>query len=205
MAANSPASYSFLNLDGLIVRPPISSNSVKNFHPDQVQQDAQSTRIIVHQRFAELIQAFLEHKRQYGSKYEKQLYGTSETFTWKNEVSRLIEKRPLVFMGAMDHTMLRSGEVPRAPTTDEWDRVGTAKQHLNQYLTLTEYLSYDEIMLASLIGVSGQSFFINDGNRFNSGQPGLPGLFEPRGVIIGLVGARFEREDRMDSSKCGVF
>ena len=63
------------------------------------------------------------------------------------------------------------------------------------------YLSYDEIMLASLLGVSGPSFFINDGSRYNSGKPAKPGTFESRGVIIGLVGARFERADRMDSSK----
>lgn len=143
--------------------------------------------------------AFLEHKRLHGSEYEKQLYGRSETFTWQNEVGRLIEKRPLVFMGGMDHTMLRDGAMPRVLMIDEWDRNGTDDQHLNQYLTLAEYLSYDEIMLGSLIGVSGPSYFINDGGRFNSGQPGIEGTFETRGVIIGLVGARFERTDRMDS------
>lgn len=47
--------------------------------------------------------------------------------------------------------------------------------------------------------MSGPSYFINDGNRYNNGQPGAPGSFIDRGIIIGLVGARFERKDRMDS------
>ena len=54
-------------------------------------------------------------------------------------------------------------------------------------------------MLSSLAGVSGPSFFINNGWRGNCARPGKPGTFEPRGVIVGLVGARFERPDRMDS------
>lgn len=199
METNSQGSYSFLRLDELIVKPPIRSNSVINFDPVQVAEDAQSTRIIVHSRFPVLVNAFLDFKREHGSEHEKRLYGTSEMFTWQDEVSRLIEKRPLVFMGAMDHTMLRNGEVLRDST--EWDRNGTDEQHLNKHLTLPDYLSYDEIMLSSLIGVSGQSYFINNGSRFNKGQAMQPGSFEPRGVIIGLVGARFERADRMDSSK----
>lgn len=199
METKSPASYPFLNLSELVVKPPIRSNSVTNFDPVQIAADAQSTRIIVHSRFPGLVNAFLEHKREHGSKYERQLYGTPESFTWKDEVSRLIAKRPLVFMGAMDHTVLRNGEVLRDPT--EWDQNGTGEQHLNRHLGLTEYLSYDEIMLSSLIGVSGPSYFINDGNRYNKGQPGQQDTFQPRGVIIGLVGARFERPDRMDSSK----
>lgn len=47
--------------------------------------------------------------------------------------------------------------------------------------------SYDEIMLGSLLGVSGPSYFINDGDRQNGGIVGEEGTFEPRGIIIGLV------------------
>ena len=151
----------------------------------------------MHPRFPALVDAFLAEKRQNGSRHEKELYST-DGFTWRNEVSRLIEQRPLVFMGSTDHTILRDG-TQLHKSTDEWDRNGTAEQHLNERLTLKDYLSYDEIMLGSLIGVSGPSYFINDGNRHNCGQPGTKGSFEERGVIVGLVGARFERPDRMDS------
>jgi hypothetical protein len=185
-----------LNHDKLAVDPPTKANRIGNFDPEVIQSDAESTRIIVHPKFPDLVDQFLQHKRSHGSEYEKAIY--TPTFTWKDEVSRLITKRPLTFMGGGDFTILRDGNTIDHET-DEWDRNGTALQHKNKHLTLTEYLSYDEIMLSSLIGVSGQSYFINDGNRYNTGKPGRTGTFEERGVIVGLVGARFERDDRMDT------
>jgi hypothetical protein len=194
--------WDFLNFDKLKVPPPIKSNSVTNFDVKVVRNDAESTRIIVHPRFPNLVQNFLSHKRAFGSEVEKAFYKTPESFTWQDEVSRLIDNRSLVFMGRSDYTVLRDGIImSRTPSksTLEWDRNGTNAQHLNKYLKLDEYLSYDEIMLGSLIGVSGPSHFINDGNRYNHGKTAKKGSFEPRGIITGLVGARFEREDRMDS------
>lgn len=101
-------------------------------------------------------------------------------------------------MNASDFTILRNAmclDDGRA----EWDRNGTSLQDQNEHLVLSEYLSYDEIMLGSLVGVSGYSHFINNGARFNRGVPGVPGTFEPRGVVVGVVGTRFERAGRMDS------
>jgi hypothetical protein len=185
-----------LNHSNLVIEPPTTTNLIKNFDPQVVQSDAESTRIIVHHKLPKLVDQFLQHKRSYGSEYEQAIY--TEHFTWRDEVSRLIEKRPLTFMGSGDLTMLRDGTTI-GDATAEWDRNGTSLQGENKYLTLAEYLSYDEIMLSSLIGVSGYSHFINDGNRYNRGIRGRVGTFEDRGVIAGLVGARFERDDRMDS------
>ncbi|KAI1185550.1 hypothetical protein F5B17DRAFT_28697 [Nemania serpens] len=182
------------------VTPPISSNSVVRFDTETVQHDAQSTRIVVHGRFPALVRRFLAHKRLHGSSVEKAFYHAE--LTWQQEVARLVEKRALVFMSGNDLTVLRSGERIGGAYA-EWDRVGTEdeeRRRRNKHLFLSEYLSYDEIMLSSLIGVSGPSFFVNDGRRTNAGRPGRAGEFEPRGVIVGLVGARFEREDRMDSA-----
>ncbi|KAF2133093.1 hypothetical protein P153DRAFT_282095 [Dothidotthia symphoricarpi CBS 119687] len=185
-----------LNHDNLVVKPPTTANLIRNFDPEVIRADAESTRIIVHPRFPQLVEQFLDHKRARGSKYEKALY--SRMSDWKEEVSRLVEKRPLTFMNGNDFTVLRNG-VMITDGTDEWDRNGTAVQDKNEYLTLEEYLSYDEIMLSSLIGVSGYSYLINDGNRYNKAVPGRPGTFEERAVIVGLVGPRFERPNRMDS------
>ncbi|KAI7122663.1 hypothetical protein KC324_g18106, partial [Hortaea werneckii] len=182
----------------LAVKPPITTNSIANFDSETIRKDAERTRVVVHSRFPALIEAFLSHKREQGSAYEKTLYTTS--FTWRDEVARLIEKRPLVFMGSSDYTVLRDGSRIPGYSCQEWDRNGTDEQHQSQVLTLEEYLSYDEIMLGSLIGVSGPSHFINDGGRYNCGEPGEPGTFEPRGYIVGLVGATFERKDRMDDA-----
>ncbi|KAF1837351.1 hypothetical protein BDW02DRAFT_566201 [Decorospora gaudefroyi] len=185
-----------LNHDNLAIKPPTEANLIRNFDPQVITADAESTRIIVHYGFPKLVDQFLDHKRAHGSKYEKSLY--SRVKTWEEEVSRLITKRPLTFMSENDFTILRDGTTINYGN-DEWDRNGTAAQDKNEFLTLEEYLSYDEIMLSSLIGVSGSSYFINDGNRYNRGIPGSPGTFQERGIIVGLVGARFEREDRMDS------
>ncbi|KAI0597422.1 hypothetical protein F4775DRAFT_584353 [Biscogniauxia sp. FL1348] len=179
------------------VPPPINSNHVANFDPAVVRQDALDTHIIVHNRYPALVQQFLAHKRAHGSDVEKALY--AEPWTWQQQVARLIAKRALVFCGRNDYTVCRDGTCPSRPAK-EWDRVGTAAEHRNEALTLAEYLSYDEMMLGSLLGVSGPSHFINEGRRNNSGVPAADGTFETRGVIVGLVGPRFERPDRMDSA-----
>ncbi|KAH8888966.1 hypothetical protein GQ53DRAFT_690696 [Thozetella sp. PMI_491] len=182
---------------------PITSNSITRpeFNAATVQKDAEQTRIVVHYHYIGLVEAFLTHKRQFGSSIEKDLY-RSDGWTWKRQVARLVAKRPLVFMTGADLTVLRDGRnIGNAVV--EWDRVGTKNEPLNKYLKFSDYLSYDEIMLSSLLGVSSPSYFINDGDRYNEGRPGKPGEFERRGVIIGLVGARFERRDRMDSNYMG--
>ncbi|KAI3318734.1 hypothetical protein HD806DRAFT_511725 [Xylariaceae sp. AK1471] len=178
------------------MQTPIVSNSVQNFEPEMVKSDALNTRVVIHSRFPKLVQQFLEHKRLHGSSIEQKFYHSR--WTWRNQIARLVDKRALVFMGGGDFTVLRSGK-RIGIAYREWDRVGTEDETQNKHLFLKGYLSYDEIMLSSLLGVSGPSFFINDGRRNNIGHRATAGEFEPRGIIIGLVGARFERKDRMDS------
>jgi hypothetical protein len=178
---------------------PTQKNRISNFPPSQIASDARSTHIVVHPRLPELFETFLAHKRLHGSKYEKSLYKTSETYTWKTLTTRLIEKRPLAFLTSSDNTLLRNGHKLH-DAVKEWDRNGSSEQDLNHVLTLKEYLSYDEIFLSSLIGVSGKTFFINRGGRNNLAKLRSEEKHEERGIIIGLVGARFEREDRMDAS-----
>ena len=194
--AHSSGLSSSLALDKMIVEPPTTANSIRNFDPGTVASDAKSTHIVVHPRFPKLVSAFLDYKRIHGSEYERRLYAT---MTWEQLIARLFHKRPLTFMGPRDNTVLRNGTMLDSNAFEEWDCNGTDRQHLNKTLTLEDYLSYDEIMLSSLAGVSGPSFFINDGSRGNCAVPGRPGTFEPRGIIVGLVGPRFERIDRMDS------
>ncbi|CAN8103991.1 unnamed protein product [Discula destructiva] len=179
-------------------RRPITTNSISNpsFDSVTIHEDAQGARIVVHERFPQLVKDFLAHKCQYGTSVEKALY-SAQGWCWRKQVARLVSKRPLVFVGGGDNTVLRNGEYI-GPVATEWDRVG--KENQSNRLNLDDYLSYDEIILGSLLGVSGPSYFINDGNRHNNGSISAPGTFEPRGVIIGLVGARFERRDHMDSA-----
>ncbi|KAK6860603.1 hypothetical protein PG995_004239 [Apiospora arundinis] len=176
---------------------PTKANSISNFDANVVAQDAQATRIVVHRRFPRLVEDFLEFKRKHGSSVEKAFYGSKTSWTWQQQVARLLEMRPLAFVGPSDYTILPNN-MEIGNSAGEWDRVGTGAESKNRYLALRDYLSYDEIMLGSLLGVSGPSYFINDGERYNRARPDAEGTFEPRGIIAGLVGARFEREGRMD-------
>lgn len=191
---DAKASEFFYNLN------PLKTNSVTNtqFDLGQLIEDRDETRIIVHPDFPALVEDFMSHKLRHGSSLEKALYGTPG-WSWQEQTARLIAKRPLMFMNGNDSTVLRNGASIGGQAA-EWDRVGTNDDAGNKYLHFDEHLSYDEIMLGSLIGVSGPSYFINEGSRYNEGEPGKVGSFEPRGIIVGLVGARFERRDRMDSA-----
>ncbi|KAI1100476.1 hypothetical protein F4804DRAFT_319030 [Jackrogersella minutella] len=173
---------------------PTSHNRIANFDPSVIRQDALDTRIVVHRDYPALVDQFLTLKRELGTTNEKRLY--SQSWTWKDQIARLIEMRPLAFLTSQDSTLLRNGErVSRG--TAFWDNMGAEG---SDYTTLENYLTYDEIMLGSLLGVSSPSYFINDGNRYNRGEPQEPGTFESRGIIIGLVGPRFERLEHMDSN-----
>ncbi|KAI1455977.1 hypothetical protein F4805DRAFT_253657 [Annulohypoxylon moriforme] len=174
---------------------PTTHNRVENFDPEVIREDALATRIVVHQDYPTLVEKFLVLKRgEAANGHTRQLY--SQSWTWQQQVRRLIEKRPLTFLTSRDSTLFRDGRF-LADGVPFWDTVG---EEGSDYSTFQEYLSYDEIMLGSLIGVSGPSYFINDGDRYNAGKPGPPGTFETRGIIVGLVGPRFERLDRMDST-----
>lgn len=179
---------------------PVKTNSITNpqFSSNQISQDAADTRIIVHHKYPELVQAFLDNKREHGSAAEKALYGTPASWTWQQQIARLVQKRALVFKGRHDYTVLRDG-TGIGSAIMEWDKVGTDAEADSKWLRLKDYLSYDEMMLGSLLGVSGPSYFINDGDRSNAARPGEAGEFERRGVVVGLAVARLERVDRMDS------
>lgn len=193
MASSSPP-VPQATIDFFDALRPTKANATRRFDPGTVAADAAGTRVVVHTRYPALVEAFLAHKRAHGSARERALYHGS--WTWRDQVARLLAKRPLSFLDARDNTLLRNG-ARRPGAAAAWDRVGGDDEDAD--LCLADYLSYDEILLGSLLGVSGPSHFINDGRRTNMGHPGAPGSFEPRGVIIGLVGPRFERHARMDS------
>lgn len=185
-----------LTPENMVVQPPTTTNRISNFPPADIAADARATHILIHPRFPALLTSFLAHKRAHGSSHEKALYAS---LTWQQLAARFIHARPLTFMGSRDNTILRDGTDLIFNAWQEWDRNGTDSQHLNSHLSLENYLSYDEIMLSSLLGVSGPSFFINTGSRGNCARLAPKESYQPRGVIVGLVGSRFERKHRMDS------
>ena len=49
-----------------------------------------------------------------------------------------------------------------------------------------------------MLGVSSPTLFINAGDRRNEGKIAQAGTFEPEGVYVGLVGARFQKDNKME-------
>lgn len=197
LAGELPAPLDFLTPSKFKGTFYVDTNRIEKFPAKQIEQDALSTRVILHQRMPALLDTFLKYKRIYGSSYERPLYAD---MNWLSLATRMIEKRPLCFLQSNDFTRLRNGKYIGAAYA-EWDRVGTEAQHLNKHLTLAEYLSYDEIMLSSLLGASAPTRFINSGSRNNCGRPARGGVaHQARGVMVGLAGPRFDRDGQHDSA-----
>ena len=156
----------------------------------EIIENADSAYPIAHSKIKQLLHGFLQFKKENGSSIEKTLYADM------NEMAlfdRLICKRPLAFYTAGDKYTLR--DYPYNQGYGGFDKIGTTEQ---SRLTLAKYMSYDEMALAALVGVSVPTHFINAGGRRNDGKVAEEGTYERCGVYVGLVGARFERKNLME-------
>merc|ERR1712087_810051 len=109
-------------------------------------------------------------------------------------LDRLARKRAVVFWGPHDTCILRDGR--------RSDRL--QQRHWSDFFG-PEYLSYDELMISALCGISSPTHFINSGDRHNEGDVaanfGADDCdFPKQGVFMGLVGARFEKTGVMESA-----
>lgn len=121
---------------------------------------------------------------------ELNVYGN---MTITDLVQRLLAKRCVYFFGGGDAYKLLDGSTGLGG----FERIGSTKEKAP--LLLRNVLSYDEIKLAALLYVSTHSEFINDGRRSNAGRVELnKSKIEREGVIMGLIGARFERDEVME-------
>ena len=162
----------------------------------EAEQHAISTHPIIHSQQQTLLTKFLQIKATLGTTVEKQTY-TSLTST--DLIHRLITKRPLMFMQSFDQYLLKDGK--DGAGSEKFDQIGTKNQ---TDLTLDNLMSYDEMQLSSLLAVSTPTHFINDGGRNNMGRRGSADSHVKKGVIIGQVGTRFERKQRMEWCHCVV-
>jgi hypothetical protein len=125
-------------------------------------------------------------KEKYSSDNEKlKIFLSTE-----NYITRLIKKRPLAFLNKEDFFLLRDG-------------ITTEKNGVHDFNDSSEdYISYDEMEISAFLGLSGPVNFINDGNRKNNCQEKYDGKTDDKkivnGVLTGLVGARFEKENVME-------
>ncbi|XP_065364083.1 uncharacterized protein LOC135957291 [Calliphora vicina] len=156
-----------------------------------IQQQIASAYPLIHEKVLYLIIDFLQHKLKYGSSREKQLYNNMSPCEF---VQRLLVKRCVSFVGFYDSYILITGETGCG---EKYLKVGTEEEE--QPLTLDNVLSYDEIKISALLSVTSHSEFINDGRRNNCGKVEKDyNKIEKQGVVVGLIGARFARLDRME-------
>jgi hypothetical protein len=192
-SAETPLSYAELvaRSAALPYAQPTEANRIASLARlgGEVEEHAAGVRPILHGRVPALLSEFLALKRELGSPAEQALY---EGMGVVDLVSRLLAQRPLAFLGAGDSYLLRDG----TRGSGGFDAIGTPEER--SPLLLDDLLSYDEMALSALLGVSVPTHFINAGSRGNRAAPGAPGSFEPRGIYVGLVGARFERPERME-------
>lgn len=163
----------------------------------QVAEHAASVRIGVLARLLPVIDAFLEWKRSDDARAGS---ATSRAFFKRNVPSsdefliRLVRDRPLAFLTRHDKSLLRNGI---GLAGDQFVKIGTEAEDAS--VALADYIGYDEMLFSALLTVSSYVAFINDGARDNCARPGADGSFQADGVCIGAVGARFERDDLMES------
>jgi len=180
------------------VRFPTVSNRIAVIAGKDVQKQqrivehANGTYLLVHQAVYKLIDEFLAYKKSHGTAIEKALY---KTMTTESFIERLVKKRPLMFMNPLDDYLLRDGKT-RGIAYQAFELIGTSQEKAP--FILSDYLSYDEMAIAALLGVSVPTFFINDGDRSNKGKIGDQGTFAQEGIYIGLVGGRFEKAGLME-------
>ena len=169
----------------------IAGNDKEKQHT--IAHQALNTYPFMHSKTYVLIEDFLSYKKIHGSFIEKGLYKTMKPLEF---VDRLLTQRPLAFVGPTDFALLRENKT----ASNEYDNfmyIGTDQEKAP--LVLKNYLSYDEMEISALLGVSVPTFFINTGDRYNNGIKGKEGTYENEGIYCGLVGARFERPACMES------
>jgi len=163
-------------------------------HNDKIKQSeitrhANNVRPIIYKPVMNLIEEFIIFKKHYGTPIEQKLYAQMTKLQF---VDRLLTKRPLMFMTNKDWYLLRDGTTGNG----NFENIGT--YHEQAPLTLENYLSYDEIQISALLGVSVPTYFINNGNRTNQAIPTNVKYYEEQGIYVGLVGARFEKPGLME-------
>ncbi len=123
-----------------------------NFPENEVVEFANECWVILTVKTSQLIEKFIALKKSQGTETERRVFAhlTKESF-----VDRLVRKRPLVFMGSDDSHLLRDG----TEDCGGFDHLASPTQPSS--ITLEEYISYDEMMVSALMGVSCRTHFIN--------------------------------------------
>ena len=170
---------------------PTEANRIEHLadRAGEVEEHAAGVAPLLHARSAALVEEVLALKRETGTPVEREVYADLDLRGW---ITRALRQRPLVFVGPGDGYELRDG----TRGTGAYELVGGKYERWP--LNLSDLMSYDEVALSALLGVAVPTHFVNAGERHNVARRAPAGSFEPRGVYVGLVGARYERPEQME-------
>jgi len=161
---------------------------------DDVVRHSDETYPVLHRRAAKLANTFLAHKKEFCSPLERPVYHDLQLDDF---VNRLLVKRPVAFFGKNDKYLSRKNKSGKGG----FHNIGTANEVgllSAGPLLLADHISYEEMEVSALIGMTGPTNFINAGHLKNNGKVEVKSRFVRSGVYIGQVGCRLEREERME-------
>src|SRR5581483_5772165 len=155
-------------------------------------EQGKNVRLVMDDKVKTLALHFLECKKRCGNEIEKIVYQDMKLEAF---FCRLLTQRPIMFMTSWVVSYLK-GDGDAVVRNSTFKEIGTDTEQ--EPLVLANYISYDEMAISALIGVSVPTFFINNGRRSNAGAVDKEGTYEQTGVYTGLIGARFEKENLME-------
>ena len=145
---------------------------------DKLKQSMQGTYQMIHPEVVPLVKDFIRIKRQHGTDREKAFYKNVSVAAFFH---RIATKRCLYFYGSSDTLLTQKGK-----TTKHNNYRNFALENIKNNLT------YDELLISALCGISSPTYFFNNGERHNNGKKRED--FTPKKAIyMGLIGARFEK------------
>jgi hypothetical protein len=149
---------------------PTEANALEGFadRRGEVEEHANGVRPLLPEAALGLIDGFLALKREAGTALEREVYAGLDRV---GLVSRFLSCRPLAFLGRSDTFLLRDGTRGHG---DGFERLGTDEEP-GDGRSLRELLSYDEMAISALCGVSVPTHFVNLGSRDNMALRGRAG------------------------------
>lgn len=150
---------------------------------------AQSTRPFLAKEIYNLLEEFMSFMGNLPGEEGLNYQAVYENFTPNCLIKRLIFKRPVVFLMRNDKCVLRWNGEKLIEGCHMHYNVAKNLNKVDDSPYLREYISYDENLMSSLIGMSTPTFYVSDGSLKNRNEKSQK-AFINRGILCGIVGAR---------------
>lgn len=180
---------------------PLSTNNLSNVAGLSriVESQVNECKVLINKYVASYIDKYLDIMKVSGTPKQKFIY---KDMTQDEFIVRCITKRPLSFYKSWNVYRLRS-KIQREYNKENRINDGwfdymvnfPYRKELPYYYEikdefLEDYISYDEMLFSSYIGISCPTLFLNDGDRDNLGI--VTEKHIARGILTALVGFRFQ-------------